>query len=184
MFNISVPCKYSVIYDLLSLSKEIKMRTTSERFSRLVAWRLVESMCTCWRVMGNAGAIIMFFWVAICMVLALTSNSPVDYQDAVGTTSLAVAAYYSAVVAKMLATIACARQHQFGSNAVTMTSATFTDLCFALALALAGSLAAPMVMSLVGGSSMGIACSMLLAVVALCIMTVMPTAYRVSVAQP
>lgn len=160
------------------------MRTTSERFTRLVAWRLAETLCTRWAFLANAGAIAMFIWVAVCMVLALTSDKPADYQSAVAITCLAVAAYFSGVVAKMMAEVASARQHQFGNNAVTMASAPFADLCFALALAFSGTVAAPMIMSLFGGASAGAACSMLLGVVALCIAVIMPTAYRLSVPSP
>jgi hypothetical protein len=126
----------------------------------------------------------MFIWVAICMVLALTSDKPADYQSAIATTCLAVAAYFSGVVAKMMAGISSARQHQFGNNEVTMASAPFTDLCFALALSFAGAVAAPTIMSLFGGADAGIACSMLLGVVALCIAAIMPTAYRLSAPSP
>jgi len=160
------------------------MRTTSERFTRLVAWRLIESICTSWRVLANTGAIAMFFWVAICMVLALTSDKPTDYQGAIATTCLAVAACFSGVVAKMMSGIASARQHQFGNNAVTMASAPFTDLCFALALAFAGAMAAPMIMGVIGTVDGGVACSMLLGVVALCIAAILPTAYRLSAPAP
>lgn len=160
------------------------MRTTSERFTRLVAWRLAETLCTRWAFLANAGAIAMFIWVAICMVLALTSDKPDDFQGAIVTTCLAVAAYFSGVVAKMMAGIASARQHQFGNNEVNMASAPFTDLCFALALAFTGTVAAPTIMGLFGGADAGFACSMLLGIVALCITVIMPTAYRLSVPSP
>lgn len=157
------------------------MRTTSERFTRLVVWRLAETLCTRWAFLANAGALAMFIWAAICIVLALTSDKPADYESAIVTTCLSVATCFSGVVAKMMARIASARQHQFGNNEVSMASAPFTDLCFALALALAGTVAAPTIMGLFGGAGAGVACSMLLGVVALCIAAIMPTAYRLSV---
>jgi len=159
------------------------MRTTSERFTRLVAWRLAETLLTRWGILANAGAIVMFIWVAICVVLALMSDKPADYQSAITTTCLAVATFFSAVVAKLLAAIASARQHQFGSNTVTIASRVFTDLCFVLALAFAGAVAAPTIMGLFGAAGAGAVCSMLLGVVALCIAATLPTAYRLSVPQ-
>lgn len=154
------------------------MRTTSERFTRLVAWRLAETMCTRWALLANAGAVAMFIWVAICMVLALTSDKDADYHSAIATTCLAVAAYFSGVVAKVMAGVASARQRQLGKNEVTMANAPFTDLCFALALSMTGTIAAPTTMHLLGDADAGVACSMLLGVVALCTAAIMPTAYR------
>ena len=160
------------------------MRTTSERFTRLVAWRLAETLCTRWAFLANAGAVAMFIWVAICMVLALLSDKHDDYHSAIATMCLAVTAYFSGVVAIMMAGIASARQLQLGNNEATTARASFADLCFALVLALAGAYAAPMSMGLIGGSGTSVACSMLLGVVALCIAAIMPTAYRMPAPAP
>jgi hypothetical protein len=118
------------------------------------------------------------------MVLALTSDKPADYESAVVTTCLSVATCFSGVVAKMMAGIASSRQLQLGKNEVTMAHAPFVDLCFALVLALTGAFAAPMNMGLIGGADAGVACSMLLGVVALCIAAIMPTAYRLPAPSP
>lgn len=160
------------------------MRTTSERFTRLVAWRLAETLCARWGLLANVGALAMFIWVAICMVLALTSDKPADYESAIVTTCLSVATCFSGVVAKMMMGIASARQLQLGNKEVTMARAPFADLCFALVLALTGALAAPMNMGLIGGAGSGVACSALLGVVALCIAAIMPTAYRLPATSP
>lgn len=160
------------------------MRTTSERFTRLVAWRLAETLCARWSVLANVGAIALFGWVAISVLLALTSDKPADYQGAASAAGLAIAAFFSGVVAKMVGVIASARQHQFGNNAVTIASAPFTDLCFALALAISGAAAAPTLLGLFGGAGAGVACSMLLGAVGLCVAAIMPTAYRLSAPSP
>lgn len=158
------------------------MRTTSERFTRLVAWRLAETLCTRWCVLANAGAIALFGWVAISVLLALTSNTNADYQGAVSAAGLAVAAFFSGVVAKMMGVIASARQQQLGNNAVTISRAPFTDLCFALALAISGAAAAPTLLGLFGGA--GVTCSMLFGAIGLCIVAIMPTAYHLSAPSP
>ena len=160
------------------------MRTTSERFTRLVAWRLVETLCARWSFLANAGALAMFSWVAICTVQALKSDETADYESAIVTTCLSVATCFSGVVAKMIMGIASARQLQLGNKEVTMARAPFADLCLALVLALTGAFAAPMNMGLIGGAGAGVACSVLLAVVALCIAAIMPTAYRLPAPAP
>jgi hypothetical protein len=134
--------------------------------------------------LANVGAIVLFGWVAISVLLAMTSDKPADYQGAASMAGLAIAAYFSGVVAKMMAGIASARQHQFGNNAVTIASAPFTDLCFALALAISGAVAAPTLFSFFGGAGAGVACSMLLGAIGLCIVVIMPTAYRLSAPLP
>lgn len=156
------------------------MRTTSERFTRLVAWRLTETLCTRWSFLANAGAVALFAWVVVCVVLALVGEKPSDYQSAVAITCLAVAAYFSGMVAKMIAGVACARQHRFGNNAVTMASAQFTDLCFAMALATMGAISAPLILGYLGSAGAGAACSALLCVIVLCIAAILPTAHRMS----
>jgi hypothetical protein len=126
----------------------------------------------------------MFSWVAISVVLALTSDKPADYMSAIGSTCLAVAAYFSGAVAKMMGVVANARHHQFGNKAVTIASAPFTDLCFALALAAVGTLTAPSILNSLGSAGAGVACSMLLGAIGLCIVAIMPTAYRLSASSP
>ena len=160
------------------------MRTTSERFSRLVAWRLIESLCSKWRFMANAGAFAMFIWVIITVGLALASGDTADYMTAVSTMCLAVSAYFSGVVAKMMGVVANARQLQFSSKTVTSASSSFTDLCFALSLAAVGTLAAPTILNLLGSAEVGVACSVLLGVIGLCVVAIMPTAYRLSASNP
>jgi len=160
------------------------MRTTSERFSRLVAWRLAESLCSKWRLMANAGALTMFIWVAISVVLAMTSGESDDHMSGVSTTCLAVSTYFSGVVAKMMGGVANARQLQFSNKTLTSASSSLTDLCFALALAAVGTLAAPTILNLLGSAEVGIACSVLLGVIALCVVAIIPTAYRLSASSP
>ena len=160
------------------------MRTTSERFSRLVAWRLAESLCSKWRFIANAGAFAMFIWVAISVVLALTSGEPADHMSAVSTMCLAVITYFSGVVAKMMGVVANARQLQVSNKAVTGASASLTDLCFALALAVVGSITAPTILTLLGSAETGIACSVLLGTIGLCVAAIMPTAYRLRSPSP
>lgn len=160
------------------------MRTTSERFSRLVAWRLAESLCSKWRFIANAGAFAMFIWVAISVVLALTSGESDDHMSGVSTMCLAVSTYFSGVVAKMMGVVANARQLQVSNKAVTGASASLTDLCFALALAVVGSMTAPSILSLLGSTEVGIACSVLLGASAVCVLATLPTAYRLSAPNP
>lgn len=160
-------------------------KTTSDRFSRLVAWRLFESTSTVWSVMGNVAACGCFAWAMVLTVCSMTTpgaDPSTAYLDAFSCLLIAAVAYYSAMVAKAVAALAKARQIQIGNQASKGPSRV--DLFIMLGVGIAGAVKAPAIFEFCDSNAVGILATGLLMLACCVVLAVLPTAFRMSGPQP
>ncbi|MDZ5605252.1 hypothetical protein SJI00_20985 [Pseudomonas sp. RP23018S] len=161
------------------------IKTTSQRFSLLVGWRLLESLCIAWVIVGHSLGCLAFGWALLKTVYSMTvtvEHFSLAYQDAFTFLAVAAACSFSAMVAKTLAALARARQHQIGKQACCRPSRV--DLFLMLVVGVAGAVQAPALFAYIGSDWAGVIVSGLLVVVSIVIVAMLPTAFRLHAPAP
>jgi len=161
------------------------IKTTSQRFSLLVGWRLLESLCIAWVIVGHSLGCLAFGWAlfkTVCSMTVAAEHLSLAYQEAFTFLVVAAACSFSAKVAKTLAVLARARQHQIGKQACSRPSRV--DLFLMLVVGVAGAVQAPALFAYIGSDWAGVIVSSLLAVVSIVIVAMLPTAFRLPAPAP
>lgn len=161
------------------------IKTTSQRFSLLVGWRLLESLCIAWVILGYTLACLAFGWAlfkTVCSMTVAADHLSLAYQDAFTYLVMAAACSFTAKVAKTLAVLARARQLQIGKQACNRPSRV--DLFLMLVVGVAGAVQAPALFAYIGSEWAGVIVSCLLVVVSIIIVAMLPTAFRLSAPAP